>query len=103
MIRSQAGKFRQVFIRASATAAEDKNKQQFPLLACSLGVAGASCFLIWGEGRGWSRGQARGRLGWYVHPSGGVMCRGCAKYSALALGSLEMVVRFLGGLVSSCH
>ena len=40
-----------------------------------------SCFLIWDEGRGVSRDQARGvRLRCFAHPSGGVECGVHAQY-----------------------
>ena len=48
-------KFRQDFIGAPAVAAGIKSKHQGPLLALS-----PSLVLIWGEGWGMPRGQARG-------------------------------------------
>ena len=48
-------KFRPGFIGSPAAAAGWENKEQVPRLARSL-----SWFLIWGEGRGVSRGQAGG-------------------------------------------
>ena len=55
-------KFRQGFTGAPAAAGGREDKQQLPLLACSLreGGGGTSWFLIWGEGRGVSRGRAGG-------------------------------------------
>jgi hypothetical protein len=50
--------FRQGFTGAPAPAAGSKNKQHIPLLAYSQD--GESLFLIWGEGRGVSRDEARG-------------------------------------------
>ena len=50
--------FRQSFTGAPAAASGSKNKEHIPLLAYSQD--GDSLLLIWGEGRGVSRDQARG-------------------------------------------
>ena len=43
-----------------------------------------SRFLTSGEGRGVSRDPAEGRLKWFAHPLGCVVCRGHAQYPAFA-------------------
>ena len=51
-------KFRQGFSGASTAALEGENNQQVPLLTHS--PRGDNLFLIWGEDRTMSRGQAGG-------------------------------------------
>ena len=69
MLRDQTGKFIQASIKAPGAAGVGggesgiENKQQVALLAFWLGEV--SCFLIRGEGRGGSRGWARGVLRWF--------------------------------------
>ena len=54
-----------------------------------------SCLLIWGDGRGGSRGRAGGLLRWFAHPISDTVCRVHVQYPAFAPGSSEVVVEFL--------
>ena len=50
---------------------------------------------MWGEGRGWSRGQAKERFRWSARPLCGAVCRAHAAYPAFAPCSSEVAVGFL--------
>ena len=75
-------------------------------LACLLPERGgeASLFLIWGEGRGVSRGRPEGWLRCFAHRLGGVVCRGHVQYPAFAPNPLLLLQTLqkwqLGFLVS---
>ena len=79
-------KFRQGFIGAPAAAGRNENKLTVSL-ALSLGWM--RWFLIWGEGRGGSRGQARGGgLGVLSTPLVVLSAGGQAQYPAYAPDTL---------------
>ena len=63
---------------------------------------GANWFLIWGEGRGVFRGQAKESPRWSVRPFRGEECGGHAQHPAFAPSSSEVAVEFWGFFVSSC-
>ena len=63
-----------------------------------------SCFLIWSEGRGGSRGHAGGGFfGWFAHPLDGAVCRVYVQYPGFAPGSSAMAVVFLVFLYLVVH
>ena len=64
----------------------------FPCLLSSR-VGAASSFLIWGEGRGVSRGQVSGVARWLVHTSGGVECRGACAVDWLILSHMLLFLK----------
>ena len=59
-----------------------------------------SLFLMWGEGRGVSRGRLEEWLRGFAHPLGRVVCRGHTQYPAFAPASSKVAVGFFGLFVS---
>ena len=87
-------KFRQGFTGAPAAAGRVRTNNTFP---CSLPGGyrrEASWFLIWGEGRGVSRGRAGEVALVFCPPLSGVECRGHAQYLAFAPSPSEVAVGF---------
>ena len=98
-------KFRRGFIGAPAAAGGRENKPQVPLPAHSL--SGASLFLIWGEGRGVSRGRAGGMAQVFCPPLRWCCVQGacavpcfCSRHRVFAPGSSKVAVGIFGLFVT---
>ena len=75
-----------------------EGEQTTGTLACSLPEAGQACSLY-----GMKVGVGlEGRLRWFAHPLGGVVCRGHAQYAAFAPGSSKVAVGFFCLLSRIC-